>query len=448
MNRSVYYLGSLRNKGLFLKALLAIMFFLIFALRAQVSQKMTPLGEKLRTLPEAEIVAITPDSAFSEAYEIRLKQPLDHFTGGTPFSQKIYLSHCGFDRPVVLVTAGYGVRKNFISEVTRLLRANQILVEHRYFGDSRPDSLDWRFLNIRQAAADHHRIVRLFRRIYPGKWVSTGRSKGGQTALFFKRFYSQDVDATVAFVAPLNLSDADPRIDYFIRNAGSPECRRKMEVFQWQVLAQRDSILPLLAEYAREKNIRFSIGLPAVLEFAVLEYPFSFWQWAGLPPDSIPAADATPEKLFRHLTKVVGLRGVYSDRGIKNLEPAFYQFFTELGYYGFSYNSRRVRNKLTVLRHPSNIYFLPKDVTPRFHPEVMADVRSWLQYHGNHIIYIYGEQDPWGATGIQLIGRTDALKLVQKAGNHRACLKTLSESQRSEVEAALQKWLGIPIPGF
>ena len=43
--------------------------------------------------------------------------------------------------------------------LTNLLDANQIMVEHRYFGKSVPDSLDWNYLNIKQSAADHHRIA-------------------------------------------------------------------------------------------------------------------------------------------------------------------------------------------------------------------------------------------------------------------------------------------------
>ena len=64
------------------------------------------------------------------------------------------------DAPMVLMTAGYANNwGDYRVELTQLLEANQLVVEHRFFGNSRPYPLDWSLLDIRQAAADHHRIV-------------------------------------------------------------------------------------------------------------------------------------------------------------------------------------------------------------------------------------------------------------------------------------------------
>ncbi len=112
--------------------------------------------------------------------ELRIRQPLDHDNPATGhFYQRVFLLHKEFNKPVLLETEGYAARPDKISEITKLIDANQIIVEHRYFGESIPDSLDYQYLNIRQAAADHHRITQLFRQIYTGKWVTSGISKGG-----------------------------------------------------------------------------------------------------------------------------------------------------------------------------------------------------------------------------------------------------------------------------
>ncbi len=93
-----------------------------------------------------------------------------------------------------------------------------MFVEHRYFGESKPDStIGWEYLTTAQAAADHKSIVDLFKTIYKGKWVSTGISKGGQTSIFFKYYYPDAVDVWVPYVAPLNLEQEDKRIFYFFR---------------------------------------------------------------------------------------------------------------------------------------------------------------------------------------------------------------------------------------
>jgi len=70
---------------------------------------------------------------------------------------------------------------NFELEPTRLLDANQIIVEHRFFDDSRPSPADWTKLTIAQQAADDHRTVVALAQIYTGAWVNTGISKGGMT---------------------------------------------------------------------------------------------------------------------------------------------------------------------------------------------------------------------------------------------------------------------------
>ena len=69
--------------------------------------------------------------------------------------------------------------------------------------DARPGPTDWQYLNVEQAAEDHHLIVSHFKKIYPGEWISYGVSKNGMTALFHKRFYPEDVQATIAMVAPV-----------------------------------------------------------------------------------------------------------------------------------------------------------------------------------------------------------------------------------------------------
>ena len=66
-------------------------------------------------------------------------------------------------------------------------------------------------------------------------------SKGGQT-LYFKRFYPNDVNAAVPYVAPVNLAAEDPRIYMFLNSVGTEECRDKIKQFQRAFLLKRDEI--------------------------------------------------------------------------------------------------------------------------------------------------------------------------------------------------------------
>ena len=176
--------------------------------------------------------AIEAEEPFSDAFDLRLEQPLDHQDPSVgSFSQRILVEHRGYDRPVVLVTEGYELGDNQVGELAEMLGANQVRIEHRFVGDSAPEELEWEFLTLAQASADSHRIVGMLREIYTGPWVSTGWSKGGQTALIYRSHFPDDVVATVAYDAPLPLALEDPRVDAHFGKVGDFECRQKIEGF-------------------------------------------------------------------------------------------------------------------------------------------------------------------------------------------------------------------------
>ena len=50
-------------------------------------------------------------------------------------------------------------------------------------------------------------------------WISAGFSKGGQTAMYYRRFYPNDVKGTICFDSPLNFQQQEERIDAFFQNS-------------------------------------------------------------------------------------------------------------------------------------------------------------------------------------------------------------------------------------
>jgi len=72
-------------------------------------------------------------------------------------------------------------------------------------------------------------------------------------------------------------------------------------------------------------------------------------------------------------------------------------------------------------------------------------VYHFLQYHGDRIIYVYGELDPWSSTGIQLIGRTDAVKFVVKNGYHGSRVRDFTPEQKDLFYSTLERWLGLTL---
>lgn len=426
----------------YLPVLLSI--FLCPAVRSQstnsVAGNETELCRKLKSLPGVVEVKETRNDSrlFKESYEAVFEQLLDHqHPEGAKFQQRFFLSHNDYAKPVLLETEGYAARGNSGGELQRILGGNQVTVEHRFFGQSVPPQRPWEFLTVKQSADDLHAIVSVLKSLYPGKWVSSGTSKGGQTALFYKCYYPEDMDATVAYVAPVNLTQEDPRIYQFLQTVGDETTRDRIKQFQIAMFKREDEILPLVKEEADRRHWTFGMGLSAAYEYGILEYPYAFWQFGARASD-IPAPDAPASKLAEHYAQINTLY-YYSDQGKKRFEPFLYQAFTEIGYYNYDITDFKAYMK--TLKDPSNLAICPDGAKIVFNPATMAFVYHFLQYQANHVAYIYGELDAWSATQMQLIGRTDAIKIVVADSHHGARIGGFSPEQKELFYSNLDRWL-------
>lgn len=399
------------------------------------------LLQKLQALPGFQVVQLPALTGFTSSFQIDISQPVDHTdpSAGT-FSQRLYLSHRSEESPMVFYTSGYGISRNAEVELSALLQANQIMLVHRFFPGAVPP--DWRYLTIQQAAGDQHRIREALRELYPGKWISTGGSKGGMTALFYRRFHPDDVDATVAYVAPVMPFPDDPRFAPFFQTVGSAECRQKLLDFQRLVLSRRAQLMPLFRQHAASQGYVFSI-IPEeeAFEYCALEYPFAFWQY-GQETDcaDIPGDTVGDQAALDHLVAVSSAY-YYSDQGFLYFQPLFYQAYTEIGYCPYIYS--QVEDLLQFVSQPDYRVFAPRGVDLVFRPEVMQDVIPWLENEGERIIYLYGAIDPWTAAAVEPAASLDVLKIVQPGGNHSIRIRNLD--QRDLVIQTLERWLGISI---
>ncbi len=381
-----------------------------------------------------------------DTYILYVKQPIDHFdTTKGFFRQKVYLSHKGFDKPTVFVTAGYGVYRNYKTELSELLEANQILVEHRYFGESMPDTLDYHFLNLKQATADLHRIRLLFSSLYLNKWLSTGISKGGATTIFYRYFYPNDIDVCVPYVAPINKSYEEERIYNFLDTIGTDECRNKIKNFQIRILENREEIIPLLKFYSIGAKIKYSfLSLNEAFEYAVLEYPFSFWQW-GHHCSKIPADTSTIEEITEYFISVSS-PSFFGDNSIRQLSSHYYQSATEMGYYG--YETSEFKEYLIELPTDTNpmALFYPFEMIDKFDGQLLKDVNLWLKTSGDKFIYIYGGNDTWTASAVPYNEDVDSEWFILKGKHHgNARIKSMTSEEQEKFIATLEKWLSIKI---
>ncbi len=396
------------------------------------------LLDRLNAIPGVQAIEIQPYYGYPRAFQLDISQPVDHRDpSGPSFTQRAYLSHVSDSLPMVFAPSGYGTSPQSGQELAGILQTNCLSVTHRFFPDARPSTLEWEYLDIWQSAEDHHRVVTLLKKIYRGQWVSSGASKGGETVLFHRRFHPRDVDATVAYVAPLLFSAQDPRFMPYLRTRGTPAARAAIIDFQRRILARKAEVLDDFEGWFVRNGLSFSLPPASAFESAVISYPWSFWQRNIFDPSEIPGPQATDQEMIDHLAAVTRLH-FDSDEYRDYFRAYIYQALTEIGMPGVEFQEIQdlITEEETDVREA---YGFPPALIFEYRPESIPDVLAWLQQHGHRIIYIYGELDPWTAGAVELTGQADALRVIQSGADHGVRIAELD--QREEVLARLSAWL-------
>lgn len=419
---------------------------LLFSLMISVVVHAQSIEHKLYELPDVIFKKIKTPEGYESAFELKIKQPLDHdHPEKGHFYQRVFLSHKGLTQPTVIVTNGYSKSRNTLTEVSRLLDANQLSVEHRYFGKSKPDTMDYQYLSLEQATADLHHIRSIFSELYAHKWISTGISKGGQTTLMYKYFYPDDVDVAIPYVAPLNRSLEDERIYTFLDTVGSEDCRNRLKAVQLKLLKERATALPLMKWYTYGAQLNFNyLSFEEAFEYQILEYPFSFWQW-GADCQSIPDTTQSVDSLLYHLVSVSGI-DFFADESMEQFAAHYYQAGSQMGYYGYDLKPFQPYIKaLNNERNPSAV-FMPFKMEVAFDNEVMLKAEKWLNKNGHHIIHINGNSDTWSATALRPNKAVDALWFFMAGKDHaNARIRNMSTKEQEFIILQLEHWLDIDI---
>jgi len=415
------------------------------------SKPLSSIKGELENLDGVKSVKVIKcDTFFLEKYLMTVEQPVNHNKkNGPTFTQRVWVGFKGRAKPTVFITEGYigayAGNPRYLNELCTYLDANMVLIEHRYFAESTPKPLDWKYHTIEQSANDHHHINQLMKQVLTGKYISTGISKGGQTTMYYKYYFPDDVDVSVPYVGPLNFSIADERINPFINNINGVECRKKIHDFQILCLQKQDELMPAFNKLAEDAGQHFSKakGNKAAFEYIVLEYPFAFWQWGFIPCKDIPDESTSDSTLLNHLLAVSPL-DYFSDEGIAGSWPFFYQALTQIGYY--DYDTTGMGQYFDDVHDLTFSFFNELDHKLKFKKKYMKRVDKFLKKDGNNMIFIYGEYDPWSAPAfVPVPGQTNALKIVKPGGSHTTRIRNLPDEQRQLVLDTLENWLHLEI---
>jgi hypothetical protein len=401
---------------------------------------------RLKAIPGLTILEEKPTSEGFRFFILSFTQYADHRrpTAGT-FQQRLTLLHRGFDRPMVFSPGGYYLYTDpWRSEPTRLVDGNEISTEHRFFVPSRPQPADWSKLTIWQAATDHHRIVTALRSLYTAKWISTGISRDGQSAVYHRRFYPGDVAGTIAYSAPNDVIDIeDSARDRFFQRVGTESCRKAVENIQIEALRRRAELVPKYAAWAKENNFTFDRYMGDVhraFEYLVADFRWYFWQSRALPGcASIPTPKDSSDTILAWFKSNFD---AYPDQSVDKYVPYYYHAATQVGWPDVR-NSHLVRH----LKYPRGTArdFVPKELPAKSQPLVMLDIDLWVKLHGRNLLFIYSQNDPWSAEPFRLgLGTRDSRWYEAEGGTHGAGIDALTADEQSQATKTLLRWAGVP----
>jgi hypothetical protein len=405
--------------------------------------------DRLNALPGVTAVEAATETSGYTFYEVKFRQPVDHEAADGPtFEQTVSLLHKGTAAPMVVFTTGYwDYYRDTPSELARLLTANQVSIEHRFFGDSRPEPADWSKLTIKQMADDEHAIIAALRTLYDGAFVTTGGSKGGMTAVYHRRFYPDDVEATVPYVAPLSFGAPDTRYAPFLDTIGPADCRQKVRDAATEMLAnRRAAMLQRATDQAASDGLSYTrIAIGPAVESAIGSLEWAFWQYYGVGScNSVPGVAASDDQLWRFLDEI-SPPSDNDDLQIAAFDAYYYQAYAQLGYPdgGAEYLDAH-------LMYSDEDYAgsLPTAQPAYDDGAAMQDIDQWVQSEGRQLLFIYGQWDPWTGGAFELGQATDSLLVTQAEGTHGARIGRLAATDQNAVNAKLAAWTGATPLGF
>jgi len=362
-----------------------------------------------------------------QSFQVKFKQPVDHNNPDVGnFFQKAYVFFVGSDRPTVFYTCGYGFFASPHSVVLNLaisMNANAIIVEHRYYGDSKVENdPKWDYLTIEQAAADHHAIFQALKPLFPKGWISTGLSKDGETAVFYRYLYPQDTDVTVAFCSPFMTSLHDPSVGTYLQNeCGTPAQHDQMVALMRRMLEGGEN--GIYMKFKKEMDVTrpyVDASFTHYVHFC-FEYFFAVFQYGSYP---LPSIDNSDEILFRTILNDA-LTGNYIENDPANWYPWFVQLAKQLGRYehayeayddlleGTSFDKNEMLKCLTPLKEEDQWLYDTYDNS------IIKNIREqFLPYIELPFLFVYSKNDPWSGARITNVNDKYSKIIINPNGIH------------------------------
>lgn len=400
----------------------------------------TQFMRQLMALPGINDVTVLKSSCFNEKYAVTITQNVD---GETPakgtFQQRLFIGFKDFNQPTVIVTEGYEASyaksPNYKIELCDLFDANVIVCEYRYFAESTPTPCNYDYLTVENSLRDLHNVRQTFGQLLKGKWIATGTSKGGMTTMFYRTFYPNDVDVSVPYVAPLNSAVEDGRHEPFIaKQVGTKAERKAVKKIQDEMMKRKEAMLPLFQEYCKEHNYQFYIPLEDVYDYCVFEYSFAYWQYKSYHK-TVPSAESDNENLLHDF---IGISGPDYFAHPNSFYSFDIQAARELGYYGYDLKPFKKKASVTSTHgYLSQIMLSPETRNIQFSADLYNRTVDYLKNNDPTMLFIYGEDDPWSASGVcswlDTSHKHNMKIYVQPHGDHGSCINDMPTDMKQDI---------------
>jgi hypothetical protein len=265
------------------------------------------------------------------------------------------------------------------------------------------------------------------------------------TSVYHRRFYPKDIDGVVAYVAPNDvINPADGAYDRFFDIVGTADCRTALDEVQRQALLRRDRLVPRLEAAAAESGWTFDRTIGTAdrsFEMTVLDSVWAFWQYSTAADCAgVPAATASDDDIWTWIDTVAGW-SFYTDQALEYYWPYYFQAASQLGWPSLKFEHLR------GLRNHPKLYTanasLPRELRRPHNPLPMIDVDLWVRTQSERMMFVYGQNDPWGAERF-VPSRRDSALYVAPGANHGANIARLNPADSAAATATLRRWADVP----
>lgn len=354
--------------------------------------------------------------------------------------QSARLIHRGCDRPTTVMDNGYALPPGpYDLEPSLAFQTNVLDLEHRYQGKSTPKVKNWSYLSAENAAADLHEVIVAFRAFYPGRWVTTGASKGGITAIYHRFSFPNDVDGTIAYVAPASRAREDARYQEWMDAAPQPKrCKEDLRAFQVAALTTRRA--QFSAAVAR-RHPGSPVDAEYLLERIVAPYDWGFWQYSGACSD-VPSPDASDEAHSAYFEAILDMEegsGAPAPAGVTHVPALAYEWSWQHGFAEQvgSHVARHLRTSALADSRNERAFTaaFPDVPLPAYDGTLTARANDWVRASAERVLLVYGELDPWSGRALDAPTRPSSGRYFAPGRAHDAQMWHLPKAERTAAMA-------------